>query len=101
MTTVDSLTVFSIITLKKTCISDFAKALRMPTVIVKPASLRIYRNSTVRYATQWVLKYSTFGYYVIMGVILEICKESCNLSTKHFQLLLWCASTVGTILHVR
>lgn len=31
---------------------DFAKALRMPTVIVKPASLRIYRNSTVRYATQ-------------------------------------------------
>ena len=38
--------------LKKTCIPDFAKALRMPTVIVKPASLRIYRNSTVRYATQ-------------------------------------------------
>ena len=32
--------------------SDFAKALRMPTVIVRPASLRIYRNSTVRYATQ-------------------------------------------------
>ena len=34
---------------------DFAKALRIPTVIIRPASLRIYRNSTVRYATQWVV----------------------------------------------
>ena len=34
--------------------SDFAKALRMPTIIVRPASLRIYKNSTIRYATQWV-----------------------------------------------
>ena len=41
-----------IMTLKITFIPDFAKALRMPTVIVKPASLRIYKNSTVRYATQ-------------------------------------------------
>ena len=32
--------------------TDFAKQLRMPTVIVRPASMRIYRNSTVRYATQ-------------------------------------------------
>ena len=35
-------------------LTDFAKELRMPTVIIQPASLRIYRNSTVRYATQWV-----------------------------------------------
>ena len=32
--------------------TDFAKELRMPTVIIRPASMRIYRNSTVRYATQ-------------------------------------------------
>ena len=32
--------------------SDFAKALRLPTVVIRPASLRIYRNSTARYATQ-------------------------------------------------
>lgn len=31
---------------------DFAKALRIPTLIIRPASLRIYRNSTCRYATQ-------------------------------------------------
>jgi hypothetical protein len=31
---------------------DFAKALRLPTVVIRPASLRIYRNSTARYATQ-------------------------------------------------
>ena len=34
--------------------ADFAMYLRMPTLMVRPASLRIYRNSTVRYATQWV-----------------------------------------------
>ena len=36
-------------------ISDFAKDLRIPKFMVPPASLRIYRNSTARYATQWVL----------------------------------------------
>ena len=33
---------------------DFAKALRIASFMVPPASLRIYRNSTLRYATQWV-----------------------------------------------
>ena len=33
-------------------LADFAKTLRMPTLMVRPASLRIYKNSTVRYATQ-------------------------------------------------
>ena len=31
---------------------DFAKALRAPMFLVAPASLRIYRNSTLRYASQ-------------------------------------------------
>ncbi|CAB4065749.1 GRGLCN [Lepeophtheirus salmonis] len=31
---------------------DFAKDLRIPTYMTPPASLRIYRNSTIRYATQ-------------------------------------------------
>eukprot|EP00095_Tigriopus_kingsejongensis_P007873 snap_masked-scaffold127_size327531-processed-gene-1.4 protein:Tk07873 transcript:snap_masked-scaffold127_size327531-processed-gene-1.4-mRNA-1 annotation:"glycine receptor subunit alpha-2-like" len=31
---------------------DFAKAIRIPTLIIRPASLRVYRNSTCRYATQ-------------------------------------------------
>ena len=35
-------------------ISDFAKDLRIPKFMVAPASLRIYRNSTARYATQSV-----------------------------------------------
>ena len=33
-------------------ITDFAKALRVPKFMVPPASLRVYRNSTARYATQ-------------------------------------------------
>ena len=32
--------------------ADFAKDLRIPKFMVPPASLRIYRNSTARYATQ-------------------------------------------------
>ena len=38
-------------------VTDFAKDLRIPKFMVPPASMRIYRNSTARYATQSV-KYS-------------------------------------------
>ena len=37
--------------------ADFAKDLRIPKFMVPPASLRIYRNSTARYATQWVINF--------------------------------------------
>lgn len=35
-------------------VTDFAKDLRIPKFMVPPASMRIYRNSTARYATQSV-----------------------------------------------
>ena len=41
-----------VFTSKKKISPDFAKALRIPKFMVAPASLRIYRNSTARYATQ-------------------------------------------------
>ena len=42
--------------------ADFARSLRVPSFLVAPASLRIYRNSTLRYASQWVVKsQTTFG----------------------------------------
>jgi hypothetical protein len=34
------------------CFADFARSLRVPSFLVAPASLRIYRNSTLRYASQ-------------------------------------------------
>ena len=49
-------------------IPDFAKSLRIPTVIVRPASLRIYRNSTVRYATQYV--FSPFSLFSVNLLIV-------------------------------
>ena len=45
-------TILLVIKVKKKISPDFAKALRIPKFMVAPASLRIYRNSTARYATQ-------------------------------------------------
>jgi len=70
---------------------DFAKALRIPKFMVAPASLRIYRNSTARYATQNnydVACPMNFKNYPYDTQICKVKYESYGYTT-HKMLLKW------------
>jgi len=67
---------------------DFAKALRIASFMVPPASLRIYRNSTLRYATQ--INYDVacpmnFRKYPYDTQVCRIKYESYGHTTSHME----------------